>query len=76
MNEEGKVSVKSVRVHETDTGYAESGKDDLNLLPASISFDDFLFSPSIVDEWKTKHIFNNIKYGIKFSLKEPVQQIK
>jgi 6-pyruvoyltetrahydropterin/6-carboxytetrahydropterin synthase len=51
-NGEGDVQVSSVRVHETKTGYAESFRDDMDMI--ELDLNDVIFSQSIIDEWKEK----------------------
>lgn len=41
----------SVRVHETDTGYAEAFREDLSLLPSDFQLDDIVFSDGVKSEW-------------------------
>lgn len=83
-NGEGQIKVKAVRVHETDTGYAEASYEDLKLFPENIIDDDlngktsknFVFSPSIMEDWKNNQILNNLHYAIPFVVEEPEQQIE
>lgn len=49
-NGEGIVALYSVRVHETETGYAEAFEEDLAM--ANFKIDDVVFSQNITDEWK------------------------
>jgi len=49
-NGEGKVALSSVRVHETETGYAEAFEEDLAM--ANFTFDDVSFSEGIRNSWK------------------------
>ncbi|MDQ1340489.1 MAG: 6-pyruvoyltetrahydropterin/6-carboxytetrahydropterin synthase [Campylobacterota bacterium] len=56
-NGEKNVSVKSIIVHETDTGYAQCFKEDVeNPQMGLINLNEIVFSPQIKSEWK-----NNIK---------------
>jgi 6-pyruvoyltetrahydropterin/6-carboxytetrahydropterin synthase len=57
-NGEGKVSVNSVRVHETDTGYAEAFQEDLQWFNYSLT--DILFSEAIKKEWKDPEMYDNL----------------
>lgn len=52
QNGEGDVKVKAVRVHETRTGYAESSRDDLHMLPEN-AIENVIFSEGVMKEWKT-----------------------
>lgn len=49
-NSEGDIALSSVRVHETETGYAEAFEEDLPL--ASFRFDEVLFSEDIMQSWR------------------------
>ncbi len=52
-NGEGDVQVSSVRVHETETGYAEAFVSDMDLIELDIK--KVVFSDEIVNEWKNKN---------------------
>ncbi|MBE2984578.1 6-carboxytetrahydropterin synthase [Campylobacter sp. RM9344] len=66
-NGEREVKLHSVIVHETDTGYAQCFYDDAyNERMGDISLDDIVFSPSIIEEWEDKELFEKIK------LKKPI----
>lgn len=49
-NGEGNVILYSVRVHETQSGYAEAFREDLALV--NFNLKDILFSKGIKDKWK------------------------
>ncbi len=49
-NNEGTVKLHAVRVHETETGYAEASEEDLPL--ADFNYDDIIFSKTIKEEWE------------------------
>lgn len=49
-NGEGKVTLNSVRVHETETGYAEAFEEDLSM--ANFNYEDVAFSHEIIKTWK------------------------
>ena len=51
-NGEGDVQVSSVRVHETQTGYAEAFRDDMKLIELDIQ--KVVFSDQVINEWKNK----------------------
>lgn len=51
-NAEGDVRVSSVRVHETQTGYAEAFRDDIDLIELDIR--KVIFSNEVINEWKDK----------------------
>jgi len=60
-NGEKEVQVASVRVHETDTGYAESFREDLDYFKYSLS--DIIFSNQVKAEWKDPEMYDKlIKY--------------
>ncbi|MBE3606599.1 6-carboxytetrahydropterin synthase [Campylobacter sp. RM13119] len=66
-NGEREVKLHSVIVHETDTGYAQCFYDDAyNERMGDISLDNIVFSPSIIEEWEDKELFEKIK------LKKPI----
>lgn len=51
INGEGNVSLHSVRVHETATGYAEAFREDLQWVKFGLK--DILFSEGVRREWKS-----------------------
>jgi len=57
-NGEKNVRVSSVKVHETDTGYAESFYDDLFMVEYSLS--DIKFSEGIKNEWNDPKMFDKL----------------
>ncbi len=57
-NGEGNVKVNSVRVHETDTGYAEAFRDDLDWFPYRL--EDVHFSNPIKEEWKNPLMYDQL----------------
>lgn len=63
-NGEGDVSMSSVRVHETATGYAEAYREDLNL--ADFTLNDIIFSDSIIEDWKEEVWWKDLLNGNKF----------
>jgi 6-pyruvoyltetrahydropterin/6-carboxytetrahydropterin synthase len=53
--------VSSVIVHETDTGYAVFGEDDVAKDGfANIQFDKWVFSDGVKAEWKNKDWYRNV----------------
>lgn len=58
VNAEGKVQVSSVRVHETDTGYAEAFRDDMDMI--ELDLNKIIFSTQVMNEWKNKDELQNI----------------
>ncbi len=57
-NGEGNVQLHAVRVHETQSGYAEASAEDLALV--SFSLKDVRFNEGIKREWKDKTWWNLI----------------
>ncbi len=57
-NGEGNVTIKSVRVHETDTGYAEAFLDDLKWF--SYDLKDIYFSQAIKNEWGDPEMYDKL----------------
>lgn len=57
-NAEGDVKVSSVRVHETQTGYAEAFLDDINIIELDLK--KVKFSKQIINEWKEKEELKKI----------------
>lgn len=49
-NGEGLINLQSVRVHETESGYAEAFEDDLPM--ADFAYNDVLFSKGIKENWQ------------------------
>ncbi len=58
VNGEQNVKLHAVRVHETQSGYAESSAEDLAMVQFSMS--DILFNEGITKEWKDKSWWNLI----------------
>jgi len=63
-NGEGDVQLHSVRVHETDTGYAESFREDLKWWKWDL--EDILISQAIKNEWKDSNMWERLIDGEKF----------
>lgn len=57
-NGEGAVKVSSVRVHETDTGYAESFRKDLDWV--TYRLEDIVFSSHVKAEWEDPEMYNKV----------------
>lgn len=58
-NGESNVNLYSVRVHETQSGYAEAFREDLSLI--NFNLDDIHFSEGIRDEWKDPQWWDRLK---------------
>lgn len=54
----------SVRVHETDTGYAESFREDLSLVDFNLT--EIKFSDEIKREWKNPDMWHDLIMGVRF----------
>ena len=68
-NNEGNVVVSSVRVHETDTGYAEATRDDFHMFPYKLK--DIVFSDGIIEDWVNPNMWTDLKLGKTFINKDP-----
>ncbi len=69
-NGEGEVSVKSVRVHETETGYAEAFQEDLDWF--KFSMEDVVFSEAVKNEWTDPEMYDKlIAYNYDKEMKKP-----
>lgn len=62
-NAEGEIFVQSVRVHETDHGYAQAFRDDLKnpKLMEGIDLFSVDFSAQILSEWKDSQMLHRLK---------------
>jgi 6-pyruvoyltetrahydropterin/6-carboxytetrahydropterin synthase len=58
-NGEGNVKLQSVRVHETQSGYAEAFLEDLTLV--NFSLKDIQFSNAIMEEWRDRKWWDKLK---------------
>lgn len=64
VNGESDVSLNSVIVHETETGYAQCFREDaFNPKMGLIDLNDIVFSPAIISSWPDADIFERIKRG-------------
>lgn len=76
QNGEADVSVYSVIVHETDTGYAQCFYEDIiNPKMGVLNLGDFEFSEQIKSEWSDPKMFEKLKRGEKFINPLPLKQI-
>jgi len=89
-NGEDEIHLTAVRVHETDTGYAEASSDDLYVLnklimkscqcgiessAAEKAINHIIFSEGVKKEWKDYFMWDKIKSKVKFIYNKPEQQI-
>ncbi|TKG96075.1 6-carboxytetrahydropterin synthase [Puteibacter caeruleilacunae] len=63
-NGEGEIRLSSVRVHETETGYAEAFREDEQMI--NFELNDVLFSTGIQQEWKNGDWWKDLLAGKKF----------
>lgn len=71
-NGENHVHLHSVRVHETQTGWAESFKEDLTEWYWPL--EQIIISEPIKQEWKDPEMWDKLQKGIKFQ--NPVVELK
>ncbi|PAF41995.1 6-pyruvoyl tetrahydropterin synthase family protein [Helicobacter sp. 11S03491-1] len=76
-NSEGNIWVESVRVHETDHGYAEAFKQDLSNpnFMKYIHLDCVWFSDEIRSEWKNPLMLEDLKKYHQNPLKKPFKNL-
>lgn len=67
FNGEKEIELKSVRVHETKTGYAEAFRGSENYLDFDI--EDIYFSDEIINNWKNPKLFEKLKKSMDTGLK-------
>lgn len=72
-NNEGDIVVDSVRVHETDHGYAQAFQEDLQNphLMQNISLDSITFSQAILEDWKDQEMLEKLKQFYRGEIKKP-----
>ena len=67
MNGEADVSLQSIIVHETATGYAQCFREDvLNPRMGIIPMESIIFSEQVRNEWSDPDLFEKIKQGVRF----------
>ncbi|WII96045.1 6-carboxytetrahydropterin synthase [Moraxella haemolytica] len=77
QNNEQDVSIYSVIVHETATGYAQCFREDIdNLRMGALSLDDFEFSEQVQAEWSDPKMFEKLKQEERFFNPLPLRQVK
>jgi 6-pyruvoyltetrahydropterin/6-carboxytetrahydropterin synthase len=73
INGEKNVSLHSIIVHETDTGYAQCFREDAySEKMGLIDLEDIIFSDAIKDEWADRDLFEKLKRGEGFVNPESV----
>lgn len=64
INGEKEVRLKSVIVHETDTGYAQAFKEDAySKNMGEIELEDIVFSDEVKKSWNDSELWENVKSG-------------
>jgi len=72
QNGEKEVRLHSIRVHETDTGYAEGFREDAySKLMGEIRVEDIEFSPQVQKEWSDPKMWEKILKGDLFVNPKP-----
>jgi 6-pyruvoyltetrahydropterin/6-carboxytetrahydropterin synthase len=67
QNGEADVLLNSVIVHETQTGYAQAFREDINNPRMGlIKLEDIIFSPQVCSEWADVDMYEKLKRGEKF----------
>lgn len=67
QNGEADVALHSVIVHETQTGYAQCFKADIeNPRMGRIELADMIFSPQVCNEWSDAQMYEKLKRGESF----------
>lgn len=76
QNNEADVSVHSVIVHETATGYAQCFYEDvINERMGKLSLEEFEFSAQVKAEWGDPLLFDKLKQGLTFVNPKPLKQV-
>ncbi|MDP1933440.1 MAG: hypothetical protein Q8K47_00965, partial [Nitrosomonas sp.] len=66
VNGEAEVVLYSVIVHETETGYAQCFRDDIdNPNMGEIDLEKIFFSEAITSVWSDPQLFEKIKRGVR-----------
>ena len=67
QNGEGDVTLHSVIVHETDTGYAQCFREDIeNVQMGELSLAEIVFSKQVKSEWAMPDMYDHLKNGDLF----------
>jgi 6-pyruvoyltetrahydropterin/6-carboxytetrahydropterin synthase len=75
-NGEGDITLHSVIVHETATGYAQCFRDDArNPRMGLIALDDIVFSDQVRAEWDDSEFYEKLKAGQRFANPSVVLQV-
>ncbi|MEA2048766.1 MAG: 6-pyruvoyl tetrahydropterin synthase family protein [Campylobacterota bacterium] len=61
QNGEREVTLNSIIVHETETGYAQGFKEDAHSqLMGKLNLEDIIFSPQVQSEWSDSQLWENL----------------
>jgi 6-pyruvoyltetrahydropterin/6-carboxytetrahydropterin synthase len=76
QNNEKKIKVHSIIVHETDTGYAQCFREDAYNFEnmGKIELKDIIFSEQIKKEWNDYKMWDKILNGEKFINPKPIKE--
>jgi len=73
VNGEKEVRLHSVRVHETDTGYAECFKEDAhNVMMGKILLEEIALSDAVKEDFKDKELWEKLLKGERFTNPEAI----
>lgn len=76
-NGEGSIRVKSVIVHETDTGYAQAFAADVNNPQMGLlRLEDITFSDAVKAEWSNREMYQHLLDGNHFCNHRVLQQVQ
>lgn len=68
QNGEREITLHSIIVHETDTGYAQCFREDAyNKNMGEIRLDEIKFSPEVMAGWSDEMLFEKLKNSINFT---------
>ena len=77
QNGEGDVTLHSVIVHETDTGYAQCFREDIeNVQMGELSLAEIVFSEQVKSEWAMPNMYDHLKNGDLFDNPTVELQVK
>ena len=77
QNGEGDVTIHSVIVHETDTGYAQCFREDIeNVQMGELSLAEIVFSEQVKVEWAMSDMYDRLKNGDLFDNPTVELQVK
>jgi 6-pyruvoyltetrahydropterin/6-carboxytetrahydropterin synthase len=66
INGEREVSLDSIIIHETETGYAQGFYEDAHSsLMGEIKLEDIIFSPQTKSEWSNPNLWDDMLKNVK-----------